>query len=106
MSRRPGLAADYYNKFSKDIFPSDDIALRGKLVKPPKFYLNKLEQSDEKAFKKVKKARKKQQQKKAQDNTAERLAVKETVKKAQIKSLTRELDKEQLNNENIRIRDI
>lgn len=93
MSRNPGLASDYYKKYSKDVFPSDNIAVRGKLVKPPKFYLSQLEKKDPQLYAAVKKTRTKTAKENASENTYDRLLVKETVKKAQIKSLTRDLDK-------------
>lgn len=51
MSRRPGIGKHWYEKYSSDVFPSDEIALRGKLLKPPKFYINLLDEPSREAVK-------------------------------------------------------
>lgn len=38
MSRRPGIGKGWFDKFSSDVFPSDQVALRGRLMRPPKYY--------------------------------------------------------------------
>lgn len=47
MSRRPGIGALWYEKFKGDVFPLDEVVTRGgKVVKPPRFYLERLEKED------------------------------------------------------------
>jgi len=44
MSRRPGIASDWYEKFSSDVFPDDFVVIRGGVkCKPPLFYSRKFE---------------------------------------------------------------
>lgn len=47
MSRRPGIASGWYDKFHADAFPSDFVILDGRKVLPPVYYLRKLQQRDE-----------------------------------------------------------
>lgn len=42
MSRRPGIGAEWFKKFNKDVYPSDQVVTRGgKVNKPPRYYDNK-----------------------------------------------------------------
>lgn len=36
--KRPGLGADWLRKFNSDVYPSDFIVLRGKKMRPPRYY--------------------------------------------------------------------
>jgi len=38
MSRRPGIAGHWFTKHYKDAYPSDFITVKGKKMKPPKYY--------------------------------------------------------------------
>lgn len=38
MSRRPGIGAPWLEKFGFEVYPSDGVVVRGRLMKPPKFY--------------------------------------------------------------------
>ncbi len=38
MSRRPGIAADWFKRYSLDCYPSDFITIKGRKMKPPKYY--------------------------------------------------------------------
>lgn len=38
MSRRPGIGAGWIEKFESDVFPADEVVLRGKKMAPPKYY--------------------------------------------------------------------
>lgn len=95
MSRRPGIASDWYDKYKDDVFPSDFITMNGKKLKPPKFYDRIYEIEDPDAYEKLKRKRMLDIQKVMSDNTQERLKTKEIVKKAQLNKLVRSLDDEQ-----------
>lgn len=84
-----GIAAAWYDKFAEDCFPSDRIDVKGKLVTPPKYYLDRLRKSDPEAADKIQAKRREAAKAAYQDNTEERLQVRETVKHAQIKQLSR-----------------
>lgn len=38
MSRRPGIAKKWFDLYKNDVFPSDEVILRGKKLKPPRYY--------------------------------------------------------------------
>lgn len=46
MSRRPGIGTAWFDRFASDAFPSDFIVVDGRMVRPPKFYLDKLPDAD------------------------------------------------------------
>ncbi len=77
MSRRPGLAADWFDKFPGDVFPGDDVVLRGRRMRPPRFYDCLLKISDPVELERIKVLRKRHAAKYAADCTPERLAVRE-----------------------------
>lgn len=58
MSRRPGIGHDWFAKYRDDVFPHDDVIVKGRQVKPPRYY-DKLEEiQDECGFSEIKAARK------------------------------------------------
>lgn len=46
MSRRPGIGLEYWHKYKNDIISSDSIVVRGREVRPPRYYYDKLKESD------------------------------------------------------------
>lgn len=55
MSRRPGIGAGWWERWKTDVFPSDEVVLRGgRVVRPPRFYLERLRREDEAAYLDVK----------------------------------------------------
>lgn len=94
MSRRPGIGKNWYDQFSSDVFPSDEVVIRGKILRPPRFYDKQLEKQDSKTYEKIKVDRKNAALYNAADNTKARLRVKETCKLAQFKLLKRGLENE------------
>jgi len=91
MSRRPGIAAGWFDKYKDDVYPSDNIHLREKTFRPPKFYDKMYEHLMPNEMEKIKKQRMINMQKHATDNTSERLEVKEQVKNAQLNKLIRSI---------------
>ncbi|AXL15478.1 replication initiator protein [Microviridae sp.] len=91
MSRRPGIALEWYKKFHTDIFPYDTTIYKGKRIKTPRYYENLLRSQDQSEFDGIKASRKENALANAHDNTPERLLVKETVKLASIHNLRRTL---------------
>lgn len=89
MSRRPGIGKGWYDKFKTDVYPSDQIIINGKPVKPPKYYdsLYELEDPALHADLKTKRITSINQE----DQTPDRLHTREVVKLAAIKSLKRDL---------------
>lgn len=86
MSRRPGIGRDWLKKYQSDVYPSDQVIMRGKSMRPPKFYDTQYPQIDEIKFERELNAKKH-----LDNNTPERLAVREAVHQAQISILKRSL---------------
>lgn len=59
MSRRPGIGRPWFEKFRSDVYPSDQVVLRGRAMRPPKFYDSLFEVAYPSDFAKVKARRRK-----------------------------------------------
>ena len=95
MSRRPGLAADWYKRYRGDVYPSDSIVLRGRgKMRPPKYYDTLLEREDEAAFGAIKRGRVRQAMKHADNNTPDRLKVRREIQEIKYGRLVRGLEQE------------
>lgn len=94
MSRRPGIGKLWYDKYKHEVYPSDEVIVKGRAVKPPKYYDGLYEIEYPEDAERVKEARKRAAARRKQDNTTERLRVREKVKLAQISRLKRSLDSE------------
>lgn len=91
MSRRPGIAKDWFKKFSSDVYPDDFIVMRGKKMRPPKFYDSQFEILSPGEYEKIKNTRKRNSLKHVDNNTPERLHVREVVQKSRLNLLPRTL---------------
>ncbi len=90
MSRRPGIGADWFKKYNKDIYPSDNVIITGgKSVKTPRYYDTLYERQDPDAHLALKTKRKSAQEINWQDQTRKRLATREQCKEAQLTQLQR-----------------
>jgi hypothetical protein len=74
MSRRPGIAGLWFAKHKKDVYPSDNIHINGKEMRPPKYYDNLFQEQDPSAMEKIKKNRTEAMQKTAYLRTPQALA--------------------------------
>jgi len=92
MSRRPGIAANWYKNFKTDVYPSDEVIIKGIPMQPPKYYDSILEKENPFLYDDIKHDRLLNAQKYQHDNTPERLHVKHKVKQAQAKLLSRTLE--------------
>jgi len=92
MSRRPGIAANWYKNFKTDVYPSDEVIIKGIPMQPPKYYDSILEKENPFLYDDIKHDRLLNAQKYQSDNTPERLHVKHKVKQAQAKLLSRTLE--------------
>lgn len=90
MSRKPGIGAEWYRKFWKDVFPSDELVVNGVVTKPPRFYSDRFASAKPKAWRSIVRRRMKAALA-SPDNTGKRLVVREVVKEASVKSLARSL---------------
>lgn len=85
MSRRPGIAHGWFEKYKGDVFPSDNIIVRGKEMKPPKYYDRQYEIIDEEAMKKIKGQRVAKAVQFKENNTERRLRIREEVAENKLK---------------------
>lgn len=90
MSRRPGLASAWFSKFYTDIYPADHVVLKGKILRPPKFYDTQLEKLDPFKHETIKQAREADAYKLIENNTPDRLAVREKIQLSRLEKLKRE----------------
>jgi len=92
MSRRPGLAKNWYDRFECDVYPSDFVVMRGQKMRPPKYYDNLYEIVSPADFVRLKQKRKANAEKHVDNNTNDRLLVREAVTKQKMKRLPRSLE--------------
>lgn len=90
MSRRPGIGKPWLDKFCADVYPDDGVVVRGRLMKPPKYYDKQFELVDAPAALEV--ARERRRDRRLEDETPERLSVREQCTEARIARLERTLD--------------
>ena len=92
MSRKPGIAHDWFEKFGKQVYPNDYVTMRGGLkLKPPRYYDKIYDLTNPKGFAKVKTARIVRATSLQCDNSPERLSVKEKVAIARLGQLKRSI---------------
>lgn len=73
MSRRPGLARGWFQKFGREVYPSDEVVIRGEIVaRPPRYYDKIFELTNPEDFKIIKEKRV-DRAKSDPNNTPERL---------------------------------
>lgn len=89
MSRRPGIASRWFDKYKSDCFPHDFIVHRGMKMKPPSFYDRLYEIDDPDAFKLLKRRRQALAKKDVDNNSPSRLNVREEVVNSRINRLIR-----------------
>lgn len=53
MSRRPGIGAGYFDTYHQEIYPADELIVRGHKMKPPRYYDTKLQRSDPDLYQEV-----------------------------------------------------
>lgn len=94
MSRKPGIGKPWLDKFSTDVYPEDYIVLRGKKLKPPKYYNAQYEKVYPSDYEKIKNRRIVNAKKHFYNNTRDRLTVRETIQKYKFNLLKRNYENE------------
>lgn len=96
MSRRPGIAAGWFAKFGSDVFPLDHVVLRGREMRPPRFYDSLYERAHASGYAKLKRSRAYRARKLAEReyllynwNCVPRLLVREQIQTLKFKLLIR-----------------
>lgn len=77
MSRRPGIGTSYFEKYGAEVIAHDSVVMRGREVRPPRFYSKLMEAVDSKRMEAIKKKRRREAMKHRADQTPERRRVKE-----------------------------
>jgi hypothetical protein len=93
MSRRPGIAHHWFEKFPGDIYPKDGVTIGGKMFKTPRYYDRIYELTEPEEFKKIKRKRLKKARDNVTENTYERRRSKRIIAEANQKRLIRSLEK-------------
>lgn len=91
MSRRPGVAFDWFKKYASDVFPDDFIIVNGKKIGTPGYYTRLLEKLDPEVYEQIKHSRMAYALREKSENTPERLEVREKCLTARISTLKRDL---------------
>lgn len=91
MSRRPGIGHGWFSKYSTDVFPSDEVIIKGKKMRPPKYYDRQYELTYPSDYRRIR-ARRIAAQRDHPDNTPERLKVREIVQQRKLEQLPRKLE--------------
>lgn len=94
-SKRPAVGREWFEKYTKEIYPDDFIVVRGKKMKPPKYYDARFELDDPEACARQKAARKVAAKEHEANNTWDRKLVREYIQKAKAKLLKRSYENEQ-----------
>lgn len=89
MSRRPGIAGEWFQKFKTDIYPKDFLTINGKKMRPPRYYDRQFELLYPTDLEKIKSRRKIKAKKHLTNNSKERLLVREELTKIKVAKLCR-----------------
>lgn len=90
-SLKPAIGHEWLRKYKTDVFPHDYVIVRGKEVKPPKYYDKLLEKSFPDEYELVKFQRELSGRARYEDNTDERLRVKAVVASARLNQYRRDV---------------
>ena len=91
MSLKPGIGHNWFNQYKEDVYNDDYVIIKGKKMRPPRYYDRLLEAEDPKRYAALKSARVHNAQQHAHDNTPARLQVRETIQNARLNHLPRNL---------------
>jgi len=94
MSLKPGIGYKWYEKYHDDVYPRDEVIIKGKKVQPPKFYDRLYELQEPVIFRKIKNSRKARSLEHISENTHERLAIREQVQLKKFEQLKRNYENE------------
>lgn len=89
MSLKPAIGKRWYEKFHKDVYPSDQIVFNGIPSRPPKYYDQQLKKHNEELHEEI--AYQRYSLTNPEDKTDDRLKTRETVKRAKDQNLKRKI---------------
>lgn len=93
MSRRPGIARAWFEKYRTDVFPDDFVWLKGKKYRTPRFYDKLFDEFSHDDFVRTKFERL-ESMKNLKDNSIDRLEVKEECQNIRLNLLPRRIENE------------
>lgn len=82
MSLKPGIGEPWFNRYWTDVYPSDEVIMNGKRMRPPRYYDRLLERRDPEMWAHVRRARANNRD--DENTTPDRLRVQEVVKEAEM----------------------
>lgn len=88
MSRRPGIGHGWLAKYGREVYPSDEVIVRGRAAKPPRYYDKQLSEEE---FAPIKAARFVESFGQLSNGSADRLHVREVCAKARLNLHSRSL---------------
>jgi len=88
MSRRPGIGRGWFEKYGAEVYPSDEVIVRGRACKPPRYYDQQLSEDELLA---VKGARFRDGIRRISDGSERRLQVREVCTNARLSLSDRSL---------------
>jgi hypothetical protein len=91
MSLKPGIGANFLDKYTKDVFPNDYVIVNGHKAKPPRYYFKRLKQMEPDLYEQVEQSRLIEGYQRCQDNSEERLGARQKVLQAKLRRLERNL---------------
>lgn len=89
MSLKPGIGANWFKRFYKDVYPSDEVITNGHASRPPRYYDKINEKNHPENMEDIKYQRYLNSLTRKEDHTDERLATQEIVVNAKISTLKR-----------------
>jgi len=91
MSLKPGIGATWFSDYAEETYRDDNVVLRGRRYKPPKYYDALLKAVDGQLHDEIKDNRIQAAQERADDYTKERLAIRQRCAKAKARNQQRNL---------------
>ena len=82
MSRRPGIGAGWFEEFGTEVYPSDEVIVRGVSCKPPRFYDRLLQSEEPLRYEELLSLRRRGRR--PEDETPQRLRVREVCAEARV----------------------
>lgn len=93
MSRRPGIANEWFQRFYKDVYPHDYVVINnGMKLRPPRYYDKLYDLRYPDIFQQIKDARKERALEHEEENTPDRLSVRERIAQLKQQQFTRNID--------------
>lgn len=94
-SKKPGIGQAFFFKFKSDIYPHDEVIVRGRQMRPPRYYDSQLEKDDPEEYRRLRQRRHKTPQQMLQgDGDPLRRRPRERVQLARFKRLERKIEDE------------